>query len=137
MSESAIMESPLTIRSGADIVLARQQGRTLALNLGFSDVDQIVIATAISEVARNIVEYAQQGEINISPLHIAGRTGILIVAEDHGPGIADLAQAMQVGYSTGRGLGLGLPGARRLMDEFEINSVKGKGTTVKMKKWVA
>ncbi|HKY63093.1 MAG TPA: anti-sigma regulatory factor [bacterium] len=131
------MELPLTIQSGGDIVVARQQGRSLALRLGFSDVDQIVIATAISEVARNIVEYAQQGAISISPLHQGGRTGILIVAEDQGPGIADLGLAMQVGYSTGRGLGLGLPGARRLMDEFEIASVIGRGTTVTMKKWVS
>jgi len=126
----------LVITSGADIVAARQQGRNLASQLGFSDVDQIVIATAISEVARNIVEYAQQGEIRISALHSGGRTGIMIIAEDHGPGISDLTQAMQVGYSTGRGLGLGLPGAKRLMDEFEVNSVKGKGTKVTMRKWI-
>ena len=125
------------IRSGADIVAARQQGRNMAMRLGFSDVDQIVIATAISEVARNIVEYAQQGEISISPLQIGGRSGILIIARDQGPGIADINQAMQVGYTTGRGLGLGLPGSKRLMDEFEIKSAKGQGTTVTMKKWVA
>ncbi|HKX12294.1 MAG TPA: anti-sigma regulatory factor [bacterium] len=131
------MELPLMIRSGADIVAARQQGRNMAMRLGFSDVDQIVIATAISEVARNIVEYAQQGEISISPLQIGGRSGILIIARDQGPGIADINQAMQVGYTTGRGLGLGLPGSKRLMDEFEIKSAKGQGTTVTMKKWVA
>jgi len=125
------------IRSGADIVVARQQGRNLARSLGFSDVDQIVIATAISEVARNIVEYAKQGELKIAPLASGGRVGILIVAEDQGPGINDIGQAMQVGYSTGRGLGLGLPGAKRLMDDFEIQSIKGKGTTILMKKWIA
>jgi len=125
------------ISSGADIVAARQQGRSLASQLGFSEVDQIVIATAISEVARNIVEYATQGEIQISPVLNQGRKGIQIVAKDKGPGISDLGQALQVGYSTGRGLGLGLPGARRLMDEFEIHSIKGKGTTVSMKKWVS
>jgi Anti-sigma regulatory factor (Ser/Thr protein kinase) len=131
------MELPLTISSGADIVAARQQGRKLALQLGFSDVDQIVIATVISEVARNIVEYAKQGEIRLRPVAgSAGKKGIMIVAEDRGPGITDLVQAMQVGYSTGRGLGLGLPGAKRMVDEFDIQSSQGKGTIVTMKKWV-
>jgi len=130
------MKLPLTISSGADIVAARQQGRSLALELGFSEVDQIVIATAISEIARNIVEYATEGKIRISSISNSGHRGILIVADDNGPGISDLNQAMQVGYSTGRGLGLGLPGAKRLMDEFEIHSSKGKGTTVTMKKWL-
>ena len=127
----------MLISSGADIVAARQEGRKLARTLGFSEVDQIVIATAISEVARNIVEYAKEGKIYISPLVDGIRKGIMIVAQDQGPGIAELQKAMQVGYSTGRGLGLGLPGAKQLMDEFEVKSSTGQGTTVKMKKWVS
>jgi len=125
------------ITSGVDIVIARQEGRQLALKLGFSDVDQIVIATAISEVARNIVEYAKEGEIHISRVVNGSKKGIQIVAVDRGPGISDLAQAMQVGYTTGRGLGLGLPGAKRLMDEFDVQSTVGRGTRVTMRKWVS
>ena len=125
------------ISSGADIVAARQEGRKLADQLGFSDVDQTVIATAISEVARNIVEYAEKGEIHINPILNGTKKGILIVARDSGPGIVDLALAMQDGYTTGRGLGLGLSGAKRLMDEFDIQSMEGQGTTVTMKKWVS
>ena len=131
------MEPPIVITSGVDIVIARQEGRQLALKLGFSDVDQIVIATAISEVARNIVEYAKEGEIHISRVVNGSKKGIQIVAVDRGPGISDLAQAMQVGYTTGRGLGLGLPGAKRLMDEFDVQSTVGRGTRVTMRKWVS
>jgi len=137
MNLKSSKELSLTVRSGSDIVAVRQQGRELASHLGFSDVEQIVIATAISEIARNIVEYAQEGKIQIASLVNSGKKGILIVAQDSGPGITDIAQAMQVGYTTGKGLGLGLPGAQRLMDEFEVESQKGKGTTVTMKKWVS
>ena len=128
-------EIRVPIDSDVDIVVARQQGRALAAPLGFSGVDLTLIATAISEVARNIVVYAKRGEIVLSLANQGSRRGIVVVARDDGPGIPDLAQAMQDGYSTSRGLGLGLPGAKRLMDEFEIISQPGKGTTIVMKKW--
>jgi serine/threonine-protein kinase RsbT len=123
------------IGSAADIVSARQQGRSLASRLGFSPSELTVIATAISEVARNIVEYAGGGEIRLSLCQQGGRLGICVVACDKGPGIPDVERALRDGYSTHKGLGLGLPGARRLMDEFEIVSEVGTGTTVTMKKW--
>ncbi len=129
-------EIRVPIGSDADIVAARQQGRALAAPLGFSRVDLTLIATAISEVARNIFAYAKRGEIVLSLANQGSRRGIVVAARDDGPGISDIALAMQDGYSTSRGLGLGLPGAKRLMDEFEITSQPGKGTTIVMKKWV-
>lgn len=131
-------ETQTEIRSAVDIVTARQRGRALALELGFNGADVTLIAAAISEVARNIVDHAKKGEIVMSSVNSAisgGRRGILIVARDEGPGIRDLAQAMQYGYSTRKGLGVGLPGAKWLMDEFDIASEIGRGTTVTMKKW--
>jgi serine/threonine-protein kinase RsbT len=128
-------EIHIPIRSESDIVLARQNGRSIAVEAGFSGSDLTVIATAISEVARNIVTYAKKGEIQISPVSDMGKTGLLIIASDEGPGIADISLALQDGYSTSRSLGLGLPGVRRLMDEFSIDSEVGKGTTVTLKKW--
>lgn len=128
-------ELHIPIEHEADIVTARQSGRDLATRIGFAGSDLTVIATAISEVVRNMVVYAKRGELHLSAVRDGPREGILIVAEDHGPGIADVRQAMLDGYSTGGSLGLGLPGARRLMDEFEIDSALGRGTTVCMKKW--
>jgi serine/threonine-protein kinase RsbT len=125
------------IQCSADIVAARQQGRELALQVGFSNSSLTIIATAISEIARNIVEYAKEGEVIITLVNDAHKKGVEIVAADQGPGIADIATVMRDGYSTGKGLGIGLPGARRLMDDFEIASEIGKGTTVRMKKWLA
>jgi serine/threonine-protein kinase RsbT len=119
----------------SDIVTARQKGRELAAEIGFSGSDLTVIATAISEVARNIVTYADTGEILLSAVNHGIKHGITIIARDNGPGIPDIQQAMQDGFSTAKSLGLGLPGAKRLMDEFEIESEVGKGTTVTMKKW--
>jgi serine/threonine-protein kinase RsbT len=129
-------ETHVRVRSEHDILTARQRGRELAEQGGFSTTDLTLIATAISEVARNIVEYAGNGEIALSLLSNGDRRGLVVVASDLGPGIPDIPQAMQDGYSTGRSLGLGLPGARRLMDEFEIVSEVGKGTTVTMRKWI-
>jgi serine/threonine-protein kinase RsbT len=129
-------EIHVPISSDADIVIARQQGRALAERIGFTGSNLAVVATAISEVARNIVEYAKRGEIVLKPVNQGGRQGLTVMARDQGPGIPDIALAMQDGYSTAKGLGLGLPGARRLMDEFEIISKVGRGTTVTMKKWV-
>jgi serine/threonine-protein kinase RsbT len=128
-------EIRVPIDSDADIVAARQQGRALAAPLGFSGVDLTLIVTAISEVARNIVTYAKRGEIVLILANQGGRRGVVVVARDDGPGIPDLALAMQDGYSTSQSLGLGLPGAKRLMDEFDIVSRVGKGTTIVMKKW--
>ena len=129
-------EIRVQVTSSADIVIARQGGRTLSSQLGFSGTDLTLIATAISEVARNIIEYAGKGEIILRPIEGNPTRGILIVASDEGPGIPDVARALQDGYSSGKGLGLGLPGAKRLMDEFEIVSEVGNGTTVTMKKWL-
>jgi serine/threonine-protein kinase RsbT len=128
-------EANIHVSSDADIVTARQKGRELAARIGFPSTDQTLIATAISEVARNIISYAQRGEIRVTLLQHGVREGIQVVARDEGPGIADVELAMQDGYSTARSLGLGLPGARRLMDEFEISSTVGRGTTVVMRKW--
>ncbi len=125
-------EIKLPITSEVDIVEARQQGKKLGATLGFSSSELTLIATAISEVARNIVTYAKHGHITLS---LVGERGIQVVAEDYGPGIEDLSLAMQDGFSTAKSLGLGLPGAKRLMDEFEIESELGKGTVIKMIKW--
>jgi serine/threonine-protein kinase RsbT len=131
-------ESQTVIHSATDIVTARQRGRSLALELGFNGADVTLIAAAISEVARNIVDHAKKGEIVMSSVqHTSngGKKGIQIIARDEGPGIRDVAQAMQYGYSTRKGLGVGLPGAKWLMDEFDIASEIGRGTTITMKKW--
>lgn len=128
-------ELRIPILTDSDIVLARQEGRRLASTLDFSPSDLTVIAAAISEVARNILEYAQTGEVQITLADKNGRRGLAVIARDTGPGIPDIGLALQDGYSTSGSLGLGLPGARRLMDEFEIQSVPGQGTTVLMRKW--
>ena len=127
----------LVIASQPDVLAARQKGREYAIRLGFTGSDVTVIAAAICEIARNMVDYAQRGEMSFSPVqaHI-GRSGIEIVAHDEGPGIADVDQALRYGCSTRKGLGVGLPGAKWLMDEFEIDSAPGHGTTVRMVKWL-
>ncbi|TMQ71439.1 MAG: anti-sigma regulatory factor [Candidatus Eisenbacteria bacterium] len=117
------------------IVSARQRGRALALGLGFSSGGATLVATAISELARNILLYAGQGEIDLRPLERGGNPGLVIVARDRGPGIDDIRRAMEDGYSTSGRLGLGLPGVRRLMDQFEIVSTLGVGTEVRAVKW--
>ncbi len=124
------------VNSEFDIVTARQKGREMAAQLGFSSTELTLIATAISEVVRNIVEYAKRGELCLSIVQQGDKRGIVVVASDHGPGIPNIKLAMQDGYSTGKSLGLGLPGAKRLMDEFEILSEVGRGTKITMKKWV-
>lgn len=124
------------IRSNPDIVTARQHGRTLAARTGFSATDVTLIATAISELARNIVSYACPGEIILRVLESTNAKGILIISRDSGPGIRSVDDAMRDGYSTSGGLGLGLPGVRRLVDEFTIESVLGRGTMVRVTKWL-
>lgn len=126
----------MPIESVEDIVAARQRGRMLANELGFDGASSTMITAAISEVARNIVDHARRGQIILSPKVNGTRRGLCIVARDRGPGIPDVARAMQFGYSTRNGLGVGLPGARRLMDEFDIESKVGVGTTVTMTKWL-
>lgn len=128
-------EVRVAIQREADIVAARQAGRQLAAQLGFSNTDQTLIATAISEVARNIVVYAVHGEIVLTRADDGGRVGIQVQAIDTGPGIDNKELALRDGYSTKNSLGLGLPGARRLMDDFDLQSEIGRGTTVTMKKW--
>ncbi|HKQ01991.1 MAG TPA: sigma-70 family RNA polymerase sigma factor [Actinomycetes bacterium] len=128
-------EIRIPIQTDADVVTARKQGRELATQAGFSATELTIIATAISEIARNIVMFAERGEILVSLVGENSRQGVTVVARDAGPGIPDLKQALRDGYSGYGGMGLGLPGARRLMDEFEISSEVDKGTTVTMTKW--
>jgi RNA polymerase sigma factor (sigma-70 family) len=128
-------EIRIPIRADADVVTARKQGRELAAQAGFSATELTIIATAISEIARNIVMFAERGEVVVSLVGENSRQGVTVVARDSGPGIPDLERALQDGYSGYGGMGLGLPGSRRLMDEFEITSEVDKGTTVTMTKW--
>ncbi len=119
-----------------DIVAARQAGHQLARCLGFSLTDVTMIATAISEIARNITSYAGSGAIRLTVQNRDGRRALVVRAEDEGPGIDDVDRALEDGYSTGSGLGLGLPGARRLMDDMIVTSSPGRGTVVEMWKWI-
>ncbi len=131
------MESEVRVRieTDADLVTARAEARAMAQRLGFPRPDPTLIATAISEVGRNIVVHAGRGEIVLRPLDEPDRYGIIVIATDDGPGIRDLGVALSDDYSGRGGLGLGLPGARRLMDEFEIASDPEGGTKVTMRKW--
>jgi len=131
-----IQERTLLVRSDLDIVSARVEGRDMARALGFGTIDQARIATAISELARNIVLYAGEGTVTLRLIERGTKKGIEVICEDHGPGIEDVNLVMRDGYSTSRGLGMGLPGARRLMDEFDIESKAGVGTRVTVRKWL-
>ncbi len=129
-------EIHVPIASGGDIVTARQKGRALAAELGFPVTDMVMVATCISELARNMVLYAQRGEIVLGvAIDDLGKRGIVVVARDEGPGIEDVSRALEPGYSTSGGLGLGLTGVKRLMDDLQVLSVVGKGTVVTAKKW--
>ncbi|MCA1032968.1 anti-sigma regulatory factor [Bacillus timonensis] len=119
-----------------DIVAARQLGRTAAKELGFNNVDQARVTTAISELARNIYLYAGSGEICIQNVMELGKQGLRVDALDEGPGISDIRQVMEDGFSTSGGLGAGLPGVKRLMDDFQIDSTEGKGTRIRTIKWL-
>ena len=130
------LDTVIAIDTADDIVTARQAGRELATKLEFSLTDVTMITTAISEVARNITSYAGSGAIRVAVAERDGRTALVVRAEDEGPGIVDIERALEDGYSTGRGLGLGLPGARRLMDRLVIESTPGQGTVVEMWKWI-
>ena len=128
-------EVRVPINADADLVAARAEGRAMAERLGFPRPDPTLIATAISEVARNIVVHVGCGEIVLRPLQEADRYGLVVIARDDGPGIRNVEAALHDEYSGRGGLGLGLPGARRLMDEFDISSDADSGTTVTMRKW--
>ena len=128
-------EIRVAIERDDDVVVARSEARQLGTELGFGATDLTLLATAISEIARNITAYAGRGEVIIRPCRAGGREGVEVVARDEGPGIPDVEKALRDGFTTGRGLGLGLPGARRLVDEFEIDTEVGRGTTVTMVKW--
>ena len=128
-------EAVVPINTDIDVVAARQKGRELATVLGFVSTDSTLLATAISELARNIIRYAKKGEILIASVQSGDRVGITVVARDNGPGIANISLAMQDGFSTSGGLGLGLPGVKRLMDEFHLVSDVNNGTRVTIKKW--
>ncbi|HEY9577369.1 MAG TPA: anti-sigma regulatory factor [Pseudobacillus sp.] len=130
------MDSCVKITNEWDIVAARQLGRNVAKDLGFGTVDQARITTAISELARNIYLYAGQGQVCIEKTEAAGKTGLIIISEDQGPGIQDLRKAMEDGFSTSGGLGAGLPGVKRLVDEFTIDSTPGEGTLIRAIKWL-
>jgi serine/threonine-protein kinase RsbT len=125
----------IAIESDADVVTARQRARALAVGLEMPTTDQTLLATAISEIARNITAYAKRGEVRLDVIQDGGRRGIRVVAVDEGPGIEDVERALTDGYTTGGGLGLGLPGARRLVDEFDIKTAPGEGTRVTLIKW--
>lgn len=130
-------QSCVNIQKELDIVAARQLGREMAKKLGFGTVDQARIATAISELARNIYLYAKQGKICFEIIRTPeAKAGLYLVAEDQGPGIANVSEAMQDGFTTSGGLGAGLPGVKRLMDEFELHTEVGKGTKIEAIKWL-
>ena len=132
---SAEPQGAMPIRSESDIVTTRRTVREVAQGLGFGLTDVTRIVTATSELARNVVLYAGSGVIRWRELGISGKVGVELTLEDNGPGITNIEQAMQEGYTTSGGLGLGLPGTKRLMDEFEIASEVGKGTRITVRKW--
>jgi serine/threonine-protein kinase RsbT len=137
MSMNSDQVRVIPVKSDLDIVSARVEGRNLAREMGFGTIDQARIATAISELARNVVLYAGSGTVTIRVIVTKdGRRGLEVLCEDNGPGIADLALAQQDGYSTSGGLGMGLPGTRRLMDEFYIETELDVGTKVMVRKWL-
>ena len=128
-------EIRMPIASDSDLIEARQKGRALAEQRGFASSELTLIATAISELARNIIRYAKRGEISIQVVDGNPKQGIVVIARDTGPGIVDVERALEPGYSTSGSLGLGLPGVRRIMDEFAIKSEIGQGTIVTVTKW--
>lgn len=135
-SNKQLPEKIFIFNSVKDLIEIRDFGRHFAGQVGFEGKDQTLIATALSEICRNVIEYAGSGEVKINGDRSNNPGGIEIVISDDGPGIENIKLALQEGYSTGKGLGVGLPGAKRIMDEFEIESEMGRGTTVKMSKWL-
>lgn len=131
-----VEDQELKVGSEADIVSARRMVRNSATGMGFGITDVTRIVTAASELVRNIYQYAGSGTMRCRSMVKDGRAGIILTFDDSGPGIADLGKALEMGYSTSGGLGMGLPGAKRLMDEMEIHSTPGRGTTVEIRKWL-
>lgn len=125
----------LPLKSSSDIVLARQRVRQWAIELQFSLVDQTKLVTAASELARNTLDYGKGGEMTIETLHAGAKVGLRLTFEDHGPGIPSIEQALKDGYTSGSGMGLGLGGSKRLVNEFSIESEVGKGTKVTVARW--
>lgn len=130
-----IKDESLPVRSDADVVIIRQAVRKWAMELGFGLVDQTKMVTAASELARNMVDYAGGGEVRLEALNSDVRRGLRVTFEDQGPGIADVEMALRDGYTTGGGLGLGLGGAKRLVNEFELHSRRGEGTRIVITRW--
>ena len=128
--------SHMHIQGYQDVVAVRIRTREMVEYIGFCQSDTVLIAAAVSEVAYNTLKFASCGDVYVKPIFLNNNRGVLVVAMDEGPGIPDVEKAVQVGYSTSGGLGLGLPGCRRIMDEFSISTEIGKGTTIRMKKWV-
>ncbi|HKP84704.1 MAG TPA: ATP-binding protein [Blastocatellia bacterium] len=126
----------ISVEESDDLVRVRGRTREAAIAMGFGRTDQVRVVTAVSELARNILRYAEKGLVEISRVKEDGRIGLRVKFQDGGPGIADIKLAMEDGYTTGGGLGKGLPGAKRLVDDFEIESEIGKGTVVTITKWV-
>lgn len=135
MALSDTTPSTFVVEKDSDVVTVRQLARNMAMQLEFSRPDQALVSTAVSELARNIVRYAGAGEIELTPVASERRVGLRIVSRDNGPGIPDIEAAMSDGYSTGNSLGLGLPGTRRIVDEFNITSNEGEGVVVTAVKW--
>lgn len=130
------IQSCVKIKQEWDIVAARQLGRDIAKEVGFGTVDQARIATAISELARNIYLYAGEGKTCFDVIEDLNKKALVIIASDEGPGIRDVSQAMEDGYTTSGGLGAGLPGVKRLMDEFDLQTTHGEGTVIRVVKWL-
>ena len=128
-------EIRVAIRTDADVVTARQEARTLGAGIGFTSTDLTLLATAISELARNTIEHGRGGSVRLRTVVNGVRKGLRLDFVDNGPGIANVELAMQDGYTTGNGLGLGLPGTRRLVDDFELDTTPGAGTRIRMVKW--
>jgi serine/threonine-protein kinase RsbT len=127
----------IALETDDDIAVARGEARSVAAALGFGAIDQTRLATVASELSRNVVKYARRGRMIAQPVRSpSGREGLRLIFEDKGPGIPDIAAAMRDGFSTGRGLGKGLPGSRRLVDEFNIESEVGRGTRVTVVRWL-
>jgi serine/threonine-protein kinase RsbT len=131
-----VLQGEFRIESESDIVTARKVVRDAATALGFGITDVTRIVTAASELTRNIYHYAKSGVMRWRVLNGRDGTGLELTFEDHGPGISDVPKAMEMGFSTGKGLGMGLPGSKRLMDEMTIESTVGQGTTVRVRKWL-
>jgi len=125
----------LPLQSSNDIVLARQRVRQLAIELRFSLVDQTKLVTAASELARNALDHGHGGQMQVEVINNHSRAGLKLTFEDNGPGIADIEAAMKDGFTTGNGMGLGLGGSKRLVNEFEIESAPGKGTKITVIRW--